>query len=56
MGLIELHRPEALNALSDELFVELNGCLSELDENSEIGCVVITGSGQKAFAAGADIK
>ena len=56
VGLIHLDRPKALNALKDDLFTELNECLSMMDSNCEIGCIVLTGSGEKAFAAGADIK
>ncbi|CAO3566301.1 unnamed protein product [Mortierella alpina] len=55
VGLVTLHRPKALNALCNGLFVELNQVLKELDDNKEIGAIVITGS-ERAFAAGADIK
>lgn len=55
MGLITLNRPKALNALCDELVHELNTQMQAYDNDSEVGCIVITGS-DKAFAAGADIK
>ncbi|KIX02223.1 uncharacterized protein Z518_08162 [Rhinocladiella mackenziei CBS 650.93] len=55
VGLITLHRPKALNALSSALFVELNDALKKYEEDKEIGAIVLTGS-DKAFAAGADIK
>lgn len=55
VGLITLNRPKALNALSTPLFKELNEAMRELDEDPEVGAIVITGS-EKAFAAGADIK
>ncbi|KAF9945772.1 putative enoyl-CoA hydratase, mitochondrial, partial [Mortierella alpina] len=55
VGLVTLHRPKALNALCNGLFVELNQVLKELDDNKDIGAIVITGS-ERAFAAGADIK
>lgn len=55
VGLITLNRPKALNALCDELFVELNSQLQSFDKNPAVHTMVITGSG-KAFAAGADIK
>jgi len=55
VGLITLHRPEALNALSERLMNELGDALRSLDATTEIGAIVITGS-DKAFAAGADIK
>jgi enoyl-CoA hydratase len=50
-----LHRPEALNALNAELIRELDRALADFDADSDIGCMVLTGS-RKAFAAGADIK
>lgn len=52
---ITLHRPEARNALNSELATALLHEMGQLDRNSNIGCVVITGS-EKYFAAGADIK
>ena len=55
VGLIQLHRPKALNALSDALFDDLIHASRALDSNEEIGCLVLTGS-TKAFAAGADIS
>lgn len=54
VGLIRLNRPKALNALNDQLMNELCDVLVRFDEDSEIGCIVLTGS-EKAFAAGADI-
>ena len=55
VGVITLDRPEALNALCDELTAELAAALVKFDADADIGCVVLTGS-KKAFAAGADIK
>ncbi len=55
VGLIRLNRPQALNALCDELVRELGQALNELEADSGIGAIVLTGS-EKAFAAGADIK
>eukprot|EP00579_Thalassiosira_antarctica_P006072 CAMPEP_0201886116 /NCGR_PEP_ID=MMETSP0902-20130614/21266_1 /ASSEMBLY_ACC=CAM_ASM_000551 /TAXON_ID=420261 /ORGANISM="Thalassiosira antarctica, Strain CCMP982" /LENGTH=337 /DNA_ID=CAMNT_0048415605 /DNA_START=6 /DNA_END=1019 /DNA_ORIENTATION=+ len=54
VGIVTLHRPKALNALSDALFEDLIHALRAFDADDNIGCIVITGSG-KAFAAGADI-
>jgi enoyl-CoA hydratase len=54
VGLIRLNRPNALNALNDQLMDELGHALSGFDADENIGCMVITGS-DKAFAAGADI-
>ncbi len=55
VGVITLNRPQALNALSPELMQELSSALDAFEADSNIGCMVITGS-EKAFAAGADIK
>ncbi|MFV2092945.1 MAG: enoyl-CoA hydratase-related protein, partial [Hyphomicrobiales bacterium] len=55
VGIITLHRPDALNALSAELIGELNQALADFEANDKIGCMVLTGS-ERAFAAGADIK
>ena len=51
VGVISLHRPEALNALCDALFDDLIHAVRAFDNDDDIGCIVITGSG-KAFAAG----
>lgn len=55
VGVIALNRPKALNALSSPLMAELKSALTELEEDDAIGCLVLTG-GERAFAAGADIK
>ncbi|MFJ2457393.1 enoyl-CoA hydratase [Pseudomonas neuropathica] len=55
VGLITLNRPQALNALNAQLVSEVNQALDALEADSNIGCIVLTGS-KKAFAAGADIK
>jgi 1,4-dihydroxy-2-naphthoyl-CoA synthase len=54
VGLIRLHRPKAMNALSDALFQDLIHAATALDQDDSVGCLVLTGS-TKAFAAGADI-
>ena len=55
VGLIRLNRPEALNALCDQLMAELGAQLRAFDDDPGIGAIVITGS-ERAFAAGADIR
>jgi enoyl-CoA hydratase len=55
IAVVQLDRPEVLNALSEELMDELVASLETLDEEPDIRCIVLTGS-DKAFAAGADIK
>jgi enoyl-CoA hydratase len=55
-GTITLNRPKALNALNSQVMNEVVTAAAEFDSDPEIGAIVITGSGEKAFAAGADIK
>jgi enoyl-CoA hydratase len=54
IAVVLLNRPDALNALSDELMDELVTTLVELDRDGEIRCIVLGGS-ERVFAAGADI-
>ncbi len=54
-ALIQFNRPEVLNAINMMLMEELVSTLEELDEDSDIRCIILTGN-EKAFAAGADIK
>lgn len=55
VGLITLNRPDALNAISQELVKEVGQALDMFEADDEVGALVLTGS-EKAFAAGADIK
>ena len=55
VALVALDRPNALNALSFDLLDELASALEALDADAACRAVVITGSGTRAFAAGADI-
>jgi len=55
IGIIRLNRPQALNALNKALIAELTQAIEAFDAEEKIGCMLITG-GDKAFAAGADIK
>ena len=55
ISVITLNRPDALNALNDQLLEELGDALGEAQKNDKVRCIVLTGS-EKAFAAGADIK
>ncbi|MBD3837726.1 enoyl-CoA hydratase-related protein [Brevundimonas sp.] len=52
---VRIHRPEALNALNNQVMDELTAVLSAAEAHDEVHAVVLTGS-DKAFAAGADIK
>jgi enoyl-CoA hydratase len=55
VGVVRLNRPQALNALNNQLMAEVHHALTEFDNDPAIGCMILTGS-DKAFAAGADIK
>lgn len=55
VGLVTLNRPQAMNALNNQLMRELMDALAAFDKNEAVGAMVITGN-EKAFAAGADIK
>jgi len=55
VGIVTLNRPKALNALCNQLLIELSSALKSFDKDNDVGCIIITGS-KKAFAAGADIK
>ena len=54
IGVLTINRPEALNALNDQVIGELDKVLDSVDTNA-VRCLVVTGAGQKAFVAGADI-
>jgi enoyl-CoA hydratase len=55
VGLIRFNRPQALNALCDQMMAEIGTQLLAFDTDPAIGAIILTGS-EKAFAAGADIK
>jgi len=52
---LTLNRPDKLNALNAELLGELDAALAEVSRDSNVACAILTGAGDKAFAAGADI-
>ena len=53
---VKINRPDSLNALNSELVVSLLQALHEVEQDSTVKVVVITGAGEKAFVAGGDIK
>lgn len=55
VAIVTLNRPEVLNALSLKLVGEVDEFLSQAEQDDSIGAVVITGAGERAFSAGADI-
>ncbi len=56
LGLITINRPKKLNALNKETIAELHHAFRSLDEDEDIRVIIVTGSGEKAFVAGADIS
>jgi enoyl-CoA hydratase len=54
VGLIRINRPEALNALNDDVVDGIGTAIDAFETDDNIGCIVLTGN-EKAFAAGADI-
>ena len=55
VAIITLNRPEVLNAMNRKLGSELHEAVLEMNGDDEVGCIVLTGSGQRAFSAGGDI-
>ncbi len=53
---ITINRPKQLNALNSETISELSDALKSADEDNSVKVILLTGSGEKAFVAGADIK
>jgi len=56
IGIITINRPDAMNAMNSDVVSELSITVSDMIADKEIGVIIITGSGEKAFVAGADIK
>ena len=56
VGIVTVNRPDKLNALNHETLKELNELFSEIKINEEVSVVILTGAGEKAFVAGADIS
>ncbi len=55
LALLTVNRPDKLNALNNETIGELTQAVSELGRDATVGAVILTGAGEKAFIAGADI-
>ena len=56
IGVIIINRPDAMNAMNSDVVSELSITVSDMIADKEIGVIIITGSREKAFVAGADIK
>jgi enoyl-CoA hydratase len=55
VAVVTLNRPEVLNAMNNKLNAELQKAVLRAEEDDEVSCIVITGSGDRAFTAGGDI-
>jgi enoyl-CoA hydratase len=55
VAVITLNRPEVLNAMNFQLTHELHDAVTAANADEEVGCIILTGSGHKAFSAGGDI-
>jgi enoyl-CoA hydratase/carnithine racemase len=55
VAILTLNRPEQLNAMNQQLSAELHAAVTRMSADDEVGCIVITGSGTRAFSAGGDI-
>lgn len=56
VAIITMNRPEKLNACSVEMFKEMDYVLSELEDDKNVGAVIITGAGDRAFSSGVDFN
>jgi enoyl-CoA hydratase len=54
--IITINRPDKMNALNKDVFKDLESAIDEIYSNKDIGAAIITGAGEKAFVAGADIS
>ncbi len=55
VAILTMNRPEQLNAMSHQLSAELHDAVMRMSADDEVGCIVITGAGNRAFSAGGDI-
>src|SRR6185437_11850172 len=55
-AVVTLNRPKVMNALNRALFSELDDAFTSLATDSDVRAIILTGAGEKAFAAGADIN
>lgn len=56
VGIVTLNRPDKLNAMNRQLCRELHDAVKTMEADDAVGCIVITGAGDRAFSAGGDIQ
>ena len=55
VAVIKFNRPKALNAINPAVLVEVDDALDQIEEDPDVRVLILTGEGEKAFVAGADI-
>ena len=55
VAIITMNRPAQLNAMNRQLSAELHEAVTQMSADDEVGCIVVTGAGDRAFSAGGDI-
>ena len=55
VAILTLNRPDKLNAMNRQLTAELQDAVKQMSADDEVGCIVLTGAGKRAFSAGGDI-
>src|ERR1019366_2545437 len=56
LAIVTVNRPKVMNALNAQTVAEIDDCFSNLGKDSEVRAIILTGAGEKAFVAGADIN
>ena len=56
VAIVTLNRPKVLNALNNQTLAELSACMATLKADDSVRAIILTGSGEKSFVAGADIN
>src|SRR5688572_5658386 len=56
IAFVTINRPKVLNAMNARTIEELDACFRSLQQDAEVRAVILTGAGEKAFVAGADIN
>lgn len=56
VAIITMHRPDKLNACNTHMYKELTSLLGTIDQDNDIRAIIITGTGDRAFSAGADLE
>ena len=56
LWLLTLNRPEAMNAMNTQMFIDLRAAMRELAQRSDARVLILTGAGERAFSVGGDLK